>query len=119
MMTSPWHFAVQAPDGLHGEVRRGPRHPEASGRLDGVDGLGELPGSSNRIEIPPMIMPAMDTPLLVAHPLVGGTPFVCRLHAQVAHDHRRDTRKNAAAEQTGDPQAESPGSVRLMSTVCC
>lgn len=23
MMTSPtWHFAVQAPDGLHGEVRR-------------------------------------------------------------------------------------------------
>ena len=118
MMTSPWHFAVQAPDGLHGEVRRGPRHPEASGRLDGVEGLGELPGSNvdnQQQDRDPAHDNAGD-----GHPLVGGTPFVCRLHAQVAHDHRRDTRKNAAAEQTGaPPQAESPGSVRLMSTVRC
>lgn len=117
MMTSPWHFAVQAVWGLHGEVRRGPRHPEASGRLDGVEGLGELPGSNvdnQQQDRDPAHDDAGD-----GHPLVSGTPFVCRLHAQVAHDHRRDTRKNAAADQTGDPQAESPGSVRLMSTVCC
>lgn len=73
MMTSPtWHFAVQAPDGLHGEVRRGPRHPEASGRLDGVEGLGELPGSNvdnQQQDRDPAHDDAGD-----GHPLVGGTP---------------------------------------------
>ena len=74
MTTSPtWHFAAQASDGLRGEVRRGPRHPEASGRLDGVNGVGELPGGNvdnQEQDREPAQDDAGD-----GHPLIGGTSF--------------------------------------------
>lgn len=100
------HFAAQTACGLRSEVRRESRQPEASGRLDDVHDLSELPAGNGDNQLQDRD-PAQDD-AGNGQPLVGGAPLIGRLNTQVAHDNRRDTRENQASDYTGDPETERP-----------